>query len=82
MTDPIRIPKPGKPSVNQIAGKARTKPATKEIVEGGSGGVSANSIGKATSVAGTQPYGRPLRRSPVHKMITGPERMGSGGAHG
>ena len=77
MTDPIKIPKPGKPTVGTRVGKAKPKGANK-IVDGGSGPVTSNSIGGATSVAGSRPYGKPVTRM-VYRMTSGLSNMGGQG---
>ena len=77
MTDPIKIPKPGKPTVGKQVGKAKPKGAHK-IVDGGSGPVTSNSIGGATSVAGSRPYGRQMQ-GPIYKLTTGLETLPYGG---
>lgn len=74
-TEPLKIHKPGKPTVGPRVGKPRRKPKAKPIVEGGSGRVSTNSIGKATSEAGTKPFGRVITRQ-VYRMTSGPDVMG------
>ncbi len=54
-----KLPKPGAPRV----GPRKAKPkGSDKIVEGAGGKVTANSIGQASSVAGSQPYGRPITR--------------------
>lgn len=52
-----KMPKPGKPTV----GVPRQKKATDKIVKGSTGKVTTNSIGRASSVAGSETFGRPIR---------------------
>ena len=69
--------KPNKPTADKVQPRNRGKgKGGEKIVRGGGGGVTANSIGRATSVSGAQPYGRPVRRSPIVPMTSGPANMG------